>query len=358
MKILFSSHDPGGCNMLIPIIESLQERKGISLFLAFAGPATSRITQINTSGIDIIKVPTIPFEDFPNECDVNQREVRSILQQIQPDIVVTSTSINSNIERFFILFAQELLLKDYAFIDSWAGEDVRFNSTKVKVVPSNIFVCDSQMGKSYKKYQTQGSKIITVGNPHLEVLSNKKLLQSKHKSDCSTILFCSENIKHYFPNKLINEFTIIEEIIKSGFFNVKTKLLIRPHPMESKLPWQQFIERNESSTGPFSLHLDLNPSVYDSILNSDVVFGISSMALIESAILGVPTFSYQLGIEKNSDMLYIPFKDYGINILKTASDLKKIITNLTDLPFDKTKHNNIHINAVANTLSELVKQSG
>ena len=257
MKILFSAHDPGGCNMLIPIIESLKEKEGVSLFLAFVGPAINRLAIYNNSEIDIIKLQTIPFEDFPNECDVNPSEVRSILQQIQPDIVITSTSINSNVERYFIHFAQELLIKDFAFIDSWAGEDIRFNSSKVNVVPSNIFVCDFQMANSYKKYQIQGSKIITVGNPNLEVLSYKKPPEKGQlNTGYKTILFISENIKHYFPNKLINEFTIVEEIIKSGFFNDKTKLLIRPHPMESKLPWEQFIENNKSSIDLISLHLD------------------------------------------------------------------------------------------------------
>ena len=79
------------------------------------------------------------------------------------------------------------------------------------------------------------------------------------------------------------------------------------------------------------------------------------MALIESSILGIPTFSYQIGIEENSDMLYIPFSEYGISIIREDSELREIINNLTDISSYKNMPNTLHINAVVNTLSHLIK---
>lgn len=353
MKILFSAHDPGGCNMLIPIIETLTKNDAFSISIVFIGPAVGKLLQIDTSRANVIKLPTKAIENFPNECDVNPQEVKAILENVKPDIVLTSTSINSNIERYFIRSTQDLKVKNYVFIDSWAGEDVRFNSPNVSVVPDNIFVCDTPMAESYTKYKELGANVINVGNPHLEVLSKRKFPARTQHSDIPVILFCCENIRHYFPNKKVNEFTIIEDIIEE-VHNTGIKIIIRPHPMESKEPWQNFFEHNKSLTGKLVLELDCRLSIYDSFLNSDIVVGISSMALIESAILGVPTFSYQFGIEVDSDMLYIPFHEYGIKVLAFPMNLKEALATILTSSQPDVRSNSRHINAISNTISELI----
>lgn len=340
--------------MLIPIIDALSEKDGFSLYIAFIGPAVGKLSQIDKSRVHVLQLPTTVFENFPNERDVDPHEAKSILEVVKPDIVLTSTSINSNIERYFIRFALDLNIKNYVFIDSWAGEDVRFNSPKVSVVPANIFVCDSPMAESYTKYKLQGSKVIIVGNPHLELLSKRSFPPRTHHSDIPVILFCCENIKHYFPNKQVNEFTIIEDIINE-FRETGIRIVIRPHPMESKEPWQNFFENGKSKFGQIVLELDFNSSIYDSFFNSDLVVGISSMALIESALLGVPTFSYQLGIEVDSDMLYIPFHEYGIKVLESPLDLKEALSNILTSSLPDVKPNSRHINAIASTISELTE---
>src|SRR6202008_263596 len=116
------------------------------------------------------------------------------------------------------------------------------------------------------------------------------------------LVFFSENIIHYFPENAINEITVLEELIRGIEISEDIQISIRPHPMESKSHWIQFIQRMTAATGKIKLNLDTFESVYDSIMHADVTVGISSMALIESSILGIPSFSYQCGMSDCPEM--------------------------------------------------------
>jgi len=328
MRILFSAHDPGGCNLLIPLINTLKDRADVSVFLAMAGPARKKVSISNRTDVELVDIPSFPIPNFPNEYDVKEDEVAHILDRIQPDILFTSTSINSNIERFIISYGKNAGIPTISYIDSWLGEDIRFSSEKISTLPDYILVCDPEMKDTYLKFEAKNSKVIDVGNPHLEELA--ETFQQRGEVNnyvADRVLFFSENIKHYYPDEQFNEIRIIESILSSYNYNRNLHLVIRPHPLESKDHWQSFIEKSNGVNKFIRLSLDECVSLSESVERSSLTFGISSMALIEASIMGRFTFSFQVGVQGNRKFLYLPFDTYGISCISSIEGVCQALSN-------------------------------
>jgi hypothetical protein len=326
-KVLFAAHDPGGYNLLDPLIEELINNDTFDIYLALIGPALERAKRKEGWVKFILELSTNPIKGFENEKDVDFSEYFSFFTRINPDLVFVSTSINSNIERYSIHFAKQSGKPNFVYIDSWTGDEVRFESSKISVTPEHIIVCDKYMAQPYQKFEKLGSIVHVAGNMHLERLYQNRTTFSKHlHTDNLRVLFVTENIAHYYPQLIINEFVIINNILQ--FYNIPQDivLIIRPHPLESRLEWKTFIENNSGKNDLIKLALDDSPSINIALSKSDMVIGISTMALIESSIIGIPTFSYQIDITESS-MLYIPYDFYNIGIIKTKNEFNELVRN-------------------------------
>lgn len=328
-KIVFASHDPGGFNLLIPIIQSLSEEANCELHFLLAGVALNKFKEFKLGKTNLHFVSVFPCLDFPQEYDVNEWDIYSILRKIAPNLILTGTSINSNIERYCISFGNEAGIKTLSFVDSWIGEDLRFTSHKVVAFPTKILVCDKAMERLYQKFVSDKCSLTVVGNSHLEKLSLHRKLRVDLESiiNQERILFFSENLFHYYPNGKLNEMQIIQQILLAYSGIKKISICIRPHPLESNKHWINFVEKNKSFNSLISLELDDVENVHESILRSAMAFGISSMALIESSLLGLFTFSYQVGISEEKDMLYIPFEEYGIEQIADLTRVCSVFEN-------------------------------
>jgi hypothetical protein len=324
-KIVFASHDPGGCNLLVPVIDALSNNPNYTIFLLMAGPAKVKTVGFSNFGVRKIELTTFPLENFPNEYDVLPSEIDVVLGEIKPDILFTSTSINSNIERYVIQYGKMSGVPTMSYIDSWIGEDIRFSSDKVNVCPDYILVCDEQMKVPYLKFESENCKVVTVGNPHLERLTadvqgETSIVQIEE----DRILFFCENLKHYYPSEKFNEIAVLQSILSTYNYPRKLQIFVRPHPLESKAHWVDFINDSESRPNKFiTISLDDTPDLRMSIKKSLLTFGVSSMALIEASIMGKYTFSFQVGIQGNKKFLYIPFETYGISSFGTIEEVCK-----------------------------------
>jgi hypothetical protein len=327
MKIFFAAHDPGGYNLLEPIIEELTSNPNFEIYFAFAGPAFNRAYSNPLLKPYLIQLETFKIHYFENEYDIEKNKFYEIFKKISPEIVFTSTSINSNIERYSLSFAKELRIRNFVYIDSWSGQDIRFNSKEISIVPENILVCDEPMKASYQHYEQMGSVVTSVGNIHLERLTKKKaFVRNEIQNNILRVLFVTENISHYFPDNSVNEFSILDDILRAYSLDKTLDIYIRPHPLESHEHWKKYIELANHKNTYIKIFLDESNSIVDAISKSDLVLGISSMALIESSIFRVPTFSYQIKFI-TSDMLYIPFEIYNIFIIDEYESFNNVINN-------------------------------
>lgn len=334
-QIVFASHDPGGFNLLLPIIEYyLSTDWKVHLLLSGEAKRRSDIMLPKQNGLINYEIESFPCSGFPGEYDVKNDVIDNFLNTIKPKFILTSTSINSNIERYCISYAKSKKIPHASIIDSWVGDDCRFVSKEISVYPDHILVVDEKMKDVFRSIEQFGSEIAIVGNPHLDRLKR----QAKENTystieDRNRIVFFSENILHYFPDREISEFTIIERILTEYDSKVHINLSVRPHPLEDKQGWIKFADKHNGSNPNISLSVDTYLSTQDSISNSKLTFGISSMALIESSIFGKPTFSYQVDLPQHENMLYIPFEDYNIQCLRT---MKEVLETLSSNPMSDT----------------------
>lgn len=329
-KILFVSHDPGGFNLLIPAIQFFSEDVDFEVHLLLAGAALKKYSTLMLDENFLHLIETFPCDNFPNEYDVNKSDVENVIQKISPDIIFTGTSINSNIERYCIRYGNETGITTLSYIDSWIGEDVRFTNNILVAYPSIILVCDKAMEGLYQKFITDNCSLAVVGNAHLEKLhlQSKQLKDLESVVDSQRVLFFSENLFHYYRDEKMNEMQIIQQILQAYSGISKITISIRPHPLESKEHWYNFLGKNKSTNSLISLELDNTCDVKTSIRRSAMTFGISSMALIESSLIGVYTFSYQVGIHDDKNMLYIPFEEYGIEQIAEITDVCSVLENV------------------------------
>lgn len=322
-RILVAAHDPGGSNVIGPIIAKLaSQTRQYSLILALLGPARQRIS---ASGSNIIAVdlPTLPTPGFPNEQSTKEESVTTLLDQLQVDIVFTATSYNSNLERLFLKHAQKRRIPSAAIIDYWANYAERFTLDNNRYFPDVLFVTDQKMAEEVQN-EHPPSQIIVSGNPHLRELAEAHAShsQTQQKTKKQRYRFFSENIHHYFPHRPINEFSMVANLIRFlADRNLPTEFLVRPHPMESHDPWKKFFADLSSQEDIKTVTLGLDTSPFPEVLaDSFIAIGITSMALLETAVCNIPTFSYQLGLP-DTGYLFLPFAEYRITSLKTTEDL-------------------------------------
>lgn len=356
-KIVFASHDPGGFNLLFPIINSFAALEELELHLLLIGNSLSRYQAMpHRSSAQLHFLKTFPVEQFPKELDVQRNDVTTILNTIQPSIIITATSINSNIERYCIAYGNNLKIPVLTIIDSWVGENVRFKSKLITAYPGTIMVIDQAMADRCKVFEKEGCRILVVGNPHLEALYIKNFTRIiNQKADTSRVLFFSENIYHYYPDDLINEYSIIESILDHCDLIELITIAIRPHPLESHDKWKKFIFNNSSRNPKIRLEIDEIPFVEESILKSKLTFGISSMALIESTVFQKPTFSYQIDLKSDNKMLYIPFDEFKIVRLKNMDDVCSMLSSKQNLNMVHCKTETV---SAIEKIKEIVKELG
>ena len=344
-SILFVAHDPGGANVMKPVIEHYAHQhyanehyahqSDIQSHCLLLGPARERIT-LQSSTLQYHDVRTVTTPDFPNELSVEPDDLAALLDNLKPHAVFTATSFNSNLERLAVRFANERTIPTFSILDFWSNYAKRFTLDGIVSEPKVLFVADGRM-KREAEAELPNTKVIVSGNPHLASIATKYSharleASSQIRSPLSRIRFFCENIRHYYPDKPVNEFSImpnlLQSLIDAGFHG---EVLIRPHPMESREPWEEEIEKYEVGITRSSKRFAAKPAIivrldtatFDEVLRDRcAAVGFTSMALLETASVGIPTFSYQIAVP--NDYFWLPFEEYGITRLKDASDISQL----------------------------------
>jgi hypothetical protein len=92
--------------------------------------------------------------------------------------------------------------------------------------------------------------------------------------------------------------------------------------MESPVPWQAFINEQQPDN---VIDLRLDTLDFNTLLSqSFIAIGLTSMALIETAVCDIPTFSYQIAVPDDG-YLFLPYEEYGITRLQHEEDLALLL---------------------------------
>ena len=285
-KILIYAHDPGGINATKPLEESLR-----------------------AAGFEVVS----HFKILPE----------NTINNFNPDLIITGTSANDKTEKNIWLKAKNKNIKTLAILDHWVNYGIRFSkyglleldkfNKNPDIFPDYIIVPNNFAKEEMIKDGVRAEIIFPLGNPHFEQIKLNAPKCSEKYTD--TILFCSEPyIEDYGAGK--------EKIAASDIYNFckknSLKLIIKLHPKEDVSKYKEFEGIN--------VKILKEAALTELMQKCALTISMTSMVLIEGAILHLPILSYQPS-ETNPDN-FILTKQKVLPFINNYIDLCKYLTDI------------------------------
>lgn len=339
-KILLFSRDPGGANTVIPLVGALNGR-GYEVRLFGKDIALERYSMAGLEGKDIIGFVK----------NINQDAIEDLLLSENPDFIITGTSACDFTEKYLWKASEKLNIPSFAILDQWINYGIRFSrystaeigeyekDKSLPYLPSRILVMDEYAREEAIKDGLDPSKILVSGQPYFETLLKEKEKASSEMlkelrsrlgigSDDLIITFASEPVSKDYKNDYwgFNEKTIFEQLFEgvkevSKRSGKKISMIIKVHPRED----EGCFEGIASETEKLKIIIDRDSKPMYLILISDIVAGMSSMFLIEAAIIGKPVLSLLMGMNNKRES---PFVLDRKGIVKSIKGRKELINRL------------------------------
>ncbi len=294
-SILFFSCEPGGAEMLIPVIELVKtatRHKAIVLGYGYGGERFAR------KGIEYIEIDKVEKNDS------------SLFDIYKPDFLVTSATSfpeRDMSEKYLWHNAKAASIPTLAFVDQWQNYAIRFSGVepgeRLAYQPDYINCIDEVGKKEMIKEGFDLSRLVELGHPYL---SGIKYAAESVDGDAirarigipgqgSISLFVSEAIaEHYGSTRGYDQYDALNlffAIIRDNEVDVYP--LVKLHPKDDVEKFRAILRANK----------ELAPTVVSDELTSveclaiaDRVFGMTSIMLIEAYILEKHVVSLQPGL--------------------------------------------------------------
>lgn len=301
-KILFFSCEPGGAEVLIPVIKLVQAQPHLEAVVLGYGHALERFAK---KGIGCREIGPVPIEDF------------SLLDHHAPDLLITSATSLPSVdmsEKYLWRQAKQRGITSLAFLDQWQNYSVRFSGIhddeRLAYQPDWIN-CLNEIGR--REMMREGfdeGRLVAFGHPYLSSLKHDFLALdvARLKSDLDlaasdeVVLFVSEAICEYYGNRRgYDQYTVLDYFLTNfvGAAN-RIKILIKLHPKDKLALFQDIAEKFKTLKFRF---VGNELSAIECLAVSDFVFGMSSIMLIEAYVLGKKVVSLQPGLSVEDPMV-------------------------------------------------------
>lgn len=279
------SHDAGGAQVVSSWLNSME----CGAKCAVSGPA---------------------MEIFEKNCPELPRVSKSDAL-FQCDVLLTSTGWQTKFEIEAIAIAKERKVKVASYLDHWVNYRERFLLNGELILPDEIWVGD-QHAKKIAIRNFPKSKILLIENEYFKKI--KSYFQSNPQkirpNGVSRLLYVTEPTKahrsaspYQIESSNYDEFDALEYFIEAlpKVFPNLHEVIIRPHPAENSLKYQDLISRN---TNLFKLSTNLD--LYEDIKICDAVAGCNSMALVVGVLSGRKVFC---SIPPVGDLCHLPHNE-------------------------------------------------
>jgi hypothetical protein len=334
IDILFYVEDPGAANYIAGLPAVLENRGWRACLLA-DGLAYPHLLQL---GVD----PEM------SHCSVTAKE---LLCKLKPRLVLVGTSGNPDTFGFdLITEAHNLGIMTLGAVDAFGNADYRFRGrtgNALAYAPKILAVPDQWTKDAYISLGYLSERITVCGHPHYDRVMEvaERLGQGDRKSlrramfpsnhdDVPVVVFGAEPLIGLNPKKFsrMPDYTLTgrgirmnrTEIVLEEFMDAVAQLSPRPylvlrmHPTSAKDELSAFL-------GDFH-QVSVKGTSMELLFAADLVVGMTSMLLQESAIMGRPTLSIVSQIaEKKS----LPMVRAGIiPCVSTRDELRAILPDL------------------------------
>lgn len=260
------------------------------------------------------------------------------------NLVLTGTSLDVAGDSFFWNKAEREGVPSIAFVDSWINYFERFTlRKKFDRTPKYIGVIDNLMFQRMLEAGAPKEKLRILGHPRFDKLielftqSNSTFPSKKNKTIVIFTGPAGKNVKEeygYTSYEVVKEILILFSKSKH-----EVKVVLKPHPTENRSVYDSII--SEINADVFTTVSNLVP--HKLMNQADAVFGMSTILLVDSSKLGIPTYSFQPGRRKKRDDIT---DRENIKVITEWEGIKKEINKIVNNDFNNrspisNKKNNI-----------------
>ena len=212
--ILFISGQYAGAQYIHPVLEKWSAKKSFEWNLVATGASCK---YWNESKIEYKQIKNYTANKVSNYIDL-----------VKPKLIITSASVNIELEHLFILEAKKKSIPTASFIDVWTNYLLRFKYKEKFIFPDHILAIDNRCKDEMIKEGIPQNLIKIIGQPYLENIS-KNVPQLG-----PNILLVGQPIKKYFKNSLgYNETDFKKICLKAIKKTDNHNILNTKHPEET-----------------------------------------------------------------------------------------------------------------------------
>lgn len=293
-RVLFFSCEPGGAEVLIPVVELLRQRD-FDVEVAAYGHGRDRFI---AKGVACRDIEPVALGD------------KRLLASVQPELLITSAASlpdRDQSERQLWLGARQSGIPSIAFLDQWQNYAARFSgvsaASHLAYLPDFIN-CIDEIGRF--EMIAEGfphDRLRAFGHPYLSSLKDHSTKVSRTDvcrrlgvdAGEPILLFASEAIQQHFGRTRgydqYDALKLFFSLLAAGTWTGRP--VIKLHPKESREQYVTLIEEH-MALWPVIVTNELSPA--ECLAVATHVFGMTSIMLIEAYVLGLPVTSLQPGL--------------------------------------------------------------
>lgn len=303
LTVLVGVQEAGSANALIPVIKELQGRGGIDVALVACAEAVSVLKQAGLA---------------PDELRGNVEAAQQLLDEMTPDLLLLGTAWGPSLDKILLRLANAQGLPTLSVVDHWSCYRERFTEPSSGTChwPTMIAVPDAFAMTEAIEAGVPADRLVVTGQPHLDALARavqgtslqhdasrlrgEWLTDGLHASSRRLIVFVSEALSYDHPpgTGSYRGYTEVEALdgLLQAVHRVEqdtglaVKIVAKLHPKERRYP-----SALKALAARWDVRLVNQEAPWPCILAADAVVGMSSMLLIEAALAGQPTMSFQPG---------------------------------------------------------------
>ena len=338
-KILFFSCEPGGAEVLIPVIRLLQAQPTLEVVVLGYGHALPRFAKKN---ISCVEIGPVPKDDF------------SLLDHQAPDLLITSATSLPSVdmtEKYLWLQAKQRGIPSLAFLDQWQNYAVRFSGNqeheRLAYLPDWINCLNETGREEMIREGFDEARLVSFGHPYLSSLKhdlqaidvNRLKASLQIFAEDRVVLFVSEPIREHFGDAHgYDQYQVLDYFL-SCFADVaeRPKILVKLHPKDNRASFQVLAEKFKTLSPQF-IGNELSP--IECLAVSDYVFGMRSIMLIEAYVLEKKVASLQPGLCVEDHMVLSRHNLIPVVLSNKKQDLLKLdwpICNQFEVKFASEK---------------------
>ncbi len=305
-KILAIVHDPGGARALAPVLLALHE-DNIFNVVTMAGPFARTVLAEDR------------MKPMSALTDISMTMASRILENERPDVLLTATSWNSNLEQQFRNAARQQSVPSVVVVDFWNNALLRWKGADYPLEKLTDIIC--VMDENFKRHmEARGfpkEALHVTGQPHLERLTNLKgpVPAARHETP-TTFLFLSQpsdvlQFKTTGGHPLEIFLEALETYARSA--GLPCQVTVKAHPKERAEDSRGIVEAFLENSHLRVVLAQDTTSLVDQYRAHDVVAGYYTMGLFEARILGRRVLSLDVAVTDPS--VTQALGEYGIGVV-------------------------------------------